>query len=136
MTTICYIFIYLFETIISFIYFKNKYHVKRSKAFTLFSYFSMFLIQYLFNFMGIPNLNLAIFFATNFFISVICYQNNILQSLFNSILITALMLTSELCIFLFVNYCLTPIFWHIQQTQQFYWLKRPHQNSYIFYLHS
>lgn len=99
MTTICYIFIYLFETIISFIYFKNKYHVKRSKAFTLFSYFSMFLIQYLFNFMGIPNLNLAIFFATNFFISVICYQNNILQSLFNSILITALMLTSELCIF-------------------------------------
>lgn len=99
MANICYIFVYVFECIISFIYFENKYILKTSKVFTLTSYFIMFSIQYLCNFIGIPNLNLAIFFLTNFLISIICYQSNILQSIFNSVLITVLMLTSELCVF-------------------------------------
>lgn len=99
MTCVCYILVYIFETIISYIYFENKYSVRKSKKYIFFAFLGMFIFQYSCNFVGVPNLNLAIFFATNFAVSFICYQCRVIQALFNSILLSALMLTSELCIF-------------------------------------
>ncbi len=99
MTAICYILIYIFETLIAFFYFRNKYTASKGKKFVFISYAMMFLVQYTVSLVGIPNLNLAVFFATNFMVSYICYKSSILQSLFNAFILTAMMLTSELCVF-------------------------------------
>lgn len=99
MTSICYILVYIFETLISYIYYNNKFPKTKSNKYLLFSYICMFLIQYLCNFIGTPNFNLIIFFITNCIICFLCYKSNILQALFNSFILSAIMLTTELCIF-------------------------------------
>lgn len=99
MTTVCYMLVYIFEVIIAYIYFENKYDAKRSKKFLFVSYALMGLIQYSVNLLGIPNANLIVFFAVHFAVSYICYKSSILQSVFNAFILTVLMFTSELCIF-------------------------------------
>lgn len=95
-----YIAVYIFEALISYMYIRNKFIVNRNNYYLVFSYIGMFSLQYFFNFfIGIPNLNLIIFFATNFLVIFLCYRANILQNIFNSFLLTAIMLTTELFVF-------------------------------------
>ncbi len=94
-----YISVYIFETLISYMYIRNKFIAKRNNYSLVLSYIGMFSMQYFVNFIGIPNLNLITFFATNFLVIFLCYKSSILQNLFNSFLLTALMLTTELFVF-------------------------------------
>lgn len=98
MTTACYFFAYLFETLISYIYFGHKFESKLSgKALT--GIFAVSLaIQYAVSFLGIPNINLLTFFICNFLLCLVCYDSGILRSILNSILLASIMLVTELCI--------------------------------------
>lgn len=98
MTAISYFFMYAFETLISFMYFSNKFDVKVRKR-VLFSSFAIsLLLQYSLSFLSIPYLNLAIFFVCIFLICYFCYNSKVSQSLFNSCLLAAIMLITELII--------------------------------------
>lgn len=101
MTNSCYFLVYIFETLISYIYFSNKYTKKISNIYAAIIYVSMFIIQYVVNFIAIPNIKLIVFLITNLIVCYFCYKSNLLQSLFNSFILVALMLTTELCIFYF-----------------------------------
>ena len=98
MTTLCYFFIYTFETLISFMYFSNKFDVKVNNRILLTSFAASLFVQYGISFFSIPYLNLAIFIICNFLISFFCYNSKISQSLFNSCLLAAIMLITELLI--------------------------------------
>lgn len=98
MTLLYSVFIYVFEVLISYIFFSNKFLPKTSKKHVLIFYISSFVIQFSVNYIAIANLNLIAFVVCNFLICFLCYKNKIRQSLFNSLLLTAIMLISELCI--------------------------------------
>ncbi len=98
MTTICYIFIYLFETLISYMYFSNKLTQRVKNSILFFSLVISFSLQYAVNFLGIPYLNLASFIVCNFLICFYCYKSRIFQALFNSLILAAIMLITELSI--------------------------------------
>lgn len=98
MTTVFYIMEYLFEILISYFFFSNKFETKHSKKYTFIFYIVSFVLQFSINHIGIANLNLFTFLLCNFFLCLLCYKSNILQSIFNSFILTALMLITELCI--------------------------------------
>lgn len=98
MTTACYFFAYLFETLISFIYFDHKFERKLSYKKCFIVYSLSFLVQYAVSYMGIPNLNLSAFLLCNFLFCFICFDADALQSALNSILLASIMLVTELCI--------------------------------------
>lgn len=98
MTTACYFFAYLFETLISYIYFEHKFERKLSGKITVASYGISFLVQYFTSYVGIPNINLLAFLLCNFLICFICYDSGILKSVLNSILLAVIMFLTELCI--------------------------------------
>lgn len=98
MTTACYFFAYLFETLISFIYFDHKFERKLSYKNCFIVYSLSFLVQYAVSYMGIPNLNLSAFLLCNFLFCFICFDADALQSALNSILLASIMLVTELCI--------------------------------------
>ena len=96
MTTACYFFAYLFETLISFIYFDRKFERKLSYKKCFIVYSLSFLIQYAVSYIGIPNLNLSAFLLCNFLFCFICFDADALQSALNSILLRSEEHTSEL----------------------------------------
>lgn len=98
MTTACYFFSYLFETLISFIYFDHKFERKLSYKNCFVVYSLSFLVQYAVSYMGIPNLNLSAFLLCNFLFCFICFDADALRSALNSILLASIMLVTELCI--------------------------------------
>lgn len=98
MIAISYFFIYAFETLISFMYFNNKFDVKMKNGVLITSLAASLFLQYGLSFLSIPYLNLAIFFVCNFLICYVCYDSKVSQSLFNSCLLAAMMLITELII--------------------------------------
>lgn len=46
MNTICYLFIFIFEQFISYLYFKSKYEFKRKTWIIFICYFISFIVQY------------------------------------------------------------------------------------------
>lgn len=98
MTTACYFFAYLFETLISYIYFERKFERRLSDKKTITVYCLSFLIQYAVSYVGIPNINLLAFLLCNFLLCFICYYSGILKSILNSILLAVIMFLTELCI--------------------------------------
>lgn len=99
MKDIIYIAVYIFEGLISYIYIRNKFVAKQGRFPCIISYAGMIVTQYFTNFFNIPNLNLIVFFLTNFLVILICYKATLLQNVFNSFLLTSIMLTTELFIF-------------------------------------
>lgn len=98
MNTICYLFIFIFEQFISYLYFKSKYEFKR-KAWIIFTcYFISFIIQYAINLFNNPYLNLLSFFICNLSIVLICFSSTLKQSLFDVVLLEGIMITTEVVI--------------------------------------
>lgn len=98
MSIVYYAFSYMFETLISYMYFNNKFTRKTSKPFLCFTLFSSFLIQYSISFISIPYLNLATFIICNFTICILCYDTKVVSSIFNTFILTAMMFITELII--------------------------------------
>ena len=98
MTSVYYAFIYIFETLISVLYFNNKITPKYKKNILVIPFGVSFILQYLVNFIGIPNINLVVFIICNFLVCFLCFKSTLPQALFHSILLAALMLISELII--------------------------------------
>ena len=98
MTTVFYIMEYLFEILISYFYFSNKFETKQSKKYTFIIYIISFILQFSVNYIGIANVNLVTFLLCNLFLCLLCYKTKVLQSIFNSLILAALMLITELCI--------------------------------------
>lgn len=98
MTTVCYFFIYIFETLISYIYFTNKFEAKYSSKITFIFFSSSFLLQFVFNQIKTPNLNLIMFLLCNFLLCFLCFKSSLLQSIFSTVILCALMIVTEFCI--------------------------------------
>ena len=98
MNTICYLFIFIFEQFISYLYFKSKYEFKRKAWIIFICYFISFIIQYTINLFNSPYLNLLSFFICNLFIVLIGFSSTLKQSLFDVVLLEGIMITTEVVI--------------------------------------
>lgn len=98
MTTVCYFFIYIFETLISYIYFSNKFESRFSSKITFIFFSTSFLLQFVSNQIKTPNLNLLMFLLCNFLLCFLCYKSSVLQSVFITVILCALMIITEFCI--------------------------------------
>lgn len=98
MNTLCYLFIYIFEQFVSYIFFNNKFE-RKLKPYLLFIYYTFsFLIQFCFNFAKSPIINLLTFCICNMLILTFCFNSNTKSVIFNAILLSGLMLTTEVVI--------------------------------------
>ncbi len=98
MTILCYLFAYIFEQFVSYIYFRKKFTQKVTNGYLLLSYALSFIIQFSINFADNSYLNLLSFFICNFVIAYVCYYSSIRQVLFNVLLLEGLMIITELII--------------------------------------
>lgn len=98
MNTICYLFIFIFEQFISYLYFKSKYEFKRKTWIIFICYFISFIVQYTTNLFNSPYLNLLSFFVCNLSIVLICFSSTLKQSLFDVVLLEGMMITTEVVI--------------------------------------
>lgn len=98
MNTICYLFIFIFEQFISYLYFKSKYEFKRKTWIIFICYFISFIVQYTTNLFNSPYLNLLSFFVCNLSIVLICFSSTLKQSLFDVVLLEGIMITTEVVI--------------------------------------
>ena len=98
MNTICYLFIFIFEQFISYLYFKSKYEFKRKAWIIFICYFISFIVQYTTNLFNSPYLNLLSFFICNLFIVLIGFSSTLKQSLFDVVLLEGIMITTEVVI--------------------------------------
>ncbi len=98
MTTLCYLFIYIFEQFIAYMYFKNKFHPKRKAIIIGLCYVLSFLTQYAIQLFDNPFLNLASFFVANIIIVAICFEASIRQIIFNTLLLEGIMITTEIVV--------------------------------------
>lgn len=105
MTTFCYIFIFAFEQFIAYLYFNNKFEIKRNERFILISYIVSFVLQYLINLTNIQYLNIVSFLLFNIAIVYICFEANWKQIIFNTLLLCGIMMTTEVI----VMYAITSI---------------------------
>lgn len=96
MSTVCYIFIYIFEQFISYFYFSKKYDTKRNNWIVFLLYSASFIIQFGFNFISIPFLNLLTFFICNLTVALLCFCQSPKQAIFNVLLLEGFMITTEL----------------------------------------
>ena len=98
MNTICYLFIFIFEQFISFMYFKSKYTIKRNAWIVLLCYSISFVLQYVINLTNIPYLNLLSFLICNFIVVLFCFNTTFKQSIFNIVLLEGIMITTEIVV--------------------------------------
>lgn len=98
MNTICYLFIFIFEQFISYLYFKSKYEFKRKTWIIFICYFISFIVQYTTNLFNSPYLNLLSFFVCNLSVVLICFSSTLKQSLFDVVLLEGIMITTEVVI--------------------------------------
>lgn len=100
MKTVCYVLIFIFEQIVSFMYFNNKFYLKKTKSSLFIAYFLSFAIQFSGNILGtktgFSELNLITFFVCNLIIVLLFFESTIKQAVFNVIILEGLMITSEL----------------------------------------
>lgn len=99
MSALCYLLTYFFEALISRMYFSEKFPYSKSKKIAHIGFILSALIQFAVSFIGIPNLNLLAFFSCNFLLCLILYKSTALQAVFSSILLSAAMFITELCVF-------------------------------------
>lgn len=95
MLDIIYLFVFLSEVITSYIFFKNKYKSVYSSSVIFGSFLAVAAIQYLCNLTGNPYINLIVFFASYFIIGKVIYKSKWLGALFDSLILTGLMMSTE-----------------------------------------
>lgn len=96
MTLVCYAFVYVFESLIALMFFGNKFTQRIKSGFIILSFMVSAAIQFGINLISIPNLNLASFVIFNFLLCFLCYESKVPQAIFNSLLLAAIMLITEL----------------------------------------
>lgn len=96
MIDVCYVFTFIFEQFISYIYFNKKFESKKSKTFIFLAFTASFALQYLVSRFAISELNLLSFFICNFLILLFCYKASIRQAVFNVLLLEGFMITTEI----------------------------------------
>lgn len=106
MNIFCYIATYLFEQFISYQYFTNKFEKRKNIYFIIAIYSLSCIFQFIISFLNAPYLNLIVFFFSNLFVCKLCFNLKWKQSIFNVILLTAIMILTELV----TMYAFTTIF--------------------------
>lgn len=96
MNTLCYVFTFAFEQFISYIYFSNKFELKRKTFYIFLFYMASFAVQFCVHLLPVPEFNLLSFFICNIIVTALCYKINAKQLIFNVVLIEGLMITTEL----------------------------------------
>lgn len=92
----CYLFIFIFEQFIAYIYFHNKFENRKSLRFISLLFSLSFFVQFFVNMFGIPELNLITFLMCNFIVVYLSFYASIKQVFFNVLLLEGIMITSEL----------------------------------------
>lgn len=98
MNTLCYLFIFLFEQIVAYMYFKNKFETKRNLYVISAFYLSSFGVQFLISLSGISELNILTFLLCNILVVFFCFNATIKQCFFNVLLLEVIMIATELII--------------------------------------
>lgn len=96
MNTLCYIFTFAFEQFISYIFFNNKFEIKRKNAFVFLFYIASFVVQFSVHLLPVAEFNLISFFICNIIVAALCYKTKVKQVIFNVFLLEGLMITTEL----------------------------------------
>ena len=99
MAYICYILTYIFETLISIMYFSQKSECKHSNIHIVMGSTASVVIQFALSLSGIHYLNLLASILCNFLFCLLLYKTTIFQSLFNVLVLASTMLITELCVF-------------------------------------
>lgn len=94
----CYFLAYLFEALTVYMYFSNKFNRKINKKFLFLAFSISLTIQYSASFIGNPQINLVSFIVCSFLLCFLCYDTKLLSSIFNAVILTVLMLATELII--------------------------------------
>lgn len=101
--SIIYFFIYLFEQIVSYFFFNTKYKHKIPLKYIILCYVCSGLVQFSISFIGIPNLNSLSFLILNLVVALICFNLSVKQAIWSSLLLTMMMVSSEmLIIYIFI----------------------------------
>ncbi len=96
---------YLFESITCFIFFENSYNRKQEPDYWDYrvhvAYPAVFAVSYAVSFIGVPLINLIVFFIGTLFIAYFCYEMKIKSAVFMTAILSAFMLVSELVVVFF-----------------------------------
>lgn len=98
MSAVCYFLTYIFEALISLMCFSEKFDKKVSKRIVFFGFSASILVQFALNFLTMPFLNLATFVICNILLCFMLFNSSMLQSIFYSVILSAAMLITELCV--------------------------------------
>lgn len=98
MTITVNILTYLFEALISLLFFSKKFEKRFHTGIILFAFAVSALVQFGINSVGIQVLNLVSFVICNYLLCLICYQTKFTQALFSTFILTAAMLITEIVI--------------------------------------
>ncbi len=99
MSAVCYFLTYIFETLISLMYFFEKFTTKTNRRFFILGLSASILIQFSLSFIGIPFVNLGAFLICNILLCFLFFNSSVFQSIFNSVILAVTMLITELCVF-------------------------------------
>ena len=99
MTVVVNILVYIFEALISLLYFGNKFEKRKNRWVILLSFALSASAQFAISLLGIPLCNLLGFFIFNFLLCRFCFQTRITQAVFNTVVLTVTMLLTELIVF-------------------------------------
>lgn len=99
MTIFSYATVHIFEAIISYIFFSNKFTSKLNNNAMFLCFFSSSLVQFIINLVSDNNFtNLIGFIACNILLCIFCFNTNIFQSIYATILLTSIMFITEMCV--------------------------------------
>lgn len=98
MNTVCYLFIFLFEQIVAFLYFKNKFEAKKKAYVIAGCYLLSFCVQFLISLTHISEINILSFLLCNIFVVLFCFSATFKQNFFNVLLLEVIMIATELII--------------------------------------
>lgn len=98
LVSVCYAFIYLFEVLACFMFYENFYNRKVKNSVCFLMFLASFGLQYGLSFLGIPYFNLFLFFICNLIISLLGYEAKIITKIFVALLLSALMVITEIIV--------------------------------------
>lgn len=96
--TLCGALIYAFETLSCFWFIENYYSRKRKFSFCCICFAITFGILYGISFLGTPKFNMTAFILCYFTISLLCYESKLKSCFFTTLILTALMLVTEMIV--------------------------------------
>lgn len=96
--TVCYVFIFLFETLSCFMFYENVYSKKTSKLKCFIAYALSYIVQFLLSFYIPPILKLILFAVCFLSISYFCYDSDIKSATYYSLTLTGFMFITEIII--------------------------------------